>query len=205
MGVASIFTSPTMGNVPGGLTRDEIEQLQESTNFTEEELQRLYRKFQKIDTDGSGTLSKDEFLSIKELQGNPLLERVIDVFDENQDGEVQFTEFISSLAVFSQNGNDDAKLRFAFQIYDIDRDGFISNGELYTVLKKMVGNNLTPEQLQQIVDKTIMEADKDMDGKISYDEFVQMLADRESITKKLSIDFSEDFDYDEEDEEDEEI
>ena len=59
----------------------------------------------------SGTLSKDEFLSIKELQGNPLLERVIDVFDENQDGEVQFTEFISSLAVFSQNGNDDAKLR----------------------------------------------------------------------------------------------
>merc|ERR1712039_1011172 len=189
-----IFTSPTMGNVPGGLTRDEIEQLQ-----------RLYRKFQKIDTDGSGTLSKDEFLSIKELQGNPLLERVIDVFDENQDGEVQFTEFISSLAVFSQNGNDDAKLRFAFQIYDIDRDGYISNGELYTVLKKMVGNNLTPEQLQQIVDKTIMEADKDMDGKISYDEFVQMLADRESITKKLSIDFSEDFDYDEEDEEDEEI
>eukprot|EP00012_Vannella_robusta_P005768 CAMPEP_0206206962 /NCGR_PEP_ID=MMETSP0166-20121206/15299_1 /ASSEMBLY_ACC=CAM_ASM_000260 /TAXON_ID=95228 /ORGANISM="Vannella robusta, Strain DIVA3 518/3/11/1/6" /LENGTH=176 /DNA_ID=CAMNT_0053627615 /DNA_START=39 /DNA_END=570 /DNA_ORIENTATION=- len=169
---------------------------------TEDELQRLYRKFKKIDTDGSGTLSKEEFLEIKELQGNPLLERVIDVFDENQDGEVQFTEFISSLAVFSQNGNDDAKLRFAFQIYDIDRDGFISNGELFMVLKKMVGNNLTNEQLQQIVDKTIMEADKDGDGKISFDEFVQMLADRESITKKLSIDFSEDFDdYDEEESE----
>lgn len=55
-------------------------------------------------------MSKEEFLNIKEFQGNPLLERVIDVFDENQDGEVQFTEFISSLAVFSQNGNDDAKL-----------------------------------------------------------------------------------------------
>ena len=47
-----------------------------------------------------------------------------------------------------------------------------------------------------------MEADKDGDGKISFDEFVQMLADRESITKKLSIDFSEDFDdYDEEESE----
>lgn len=71
------------------------------------------------------------------------------------------------------------------------------------VLKKMVGNNLTNEQLQQIVDKTIMEADKDGDGKISFDEFVQMLADRESITKKLSIDFSEDMDYDEEESEEE--
>ena len=48
-----------------------------------------------------------------------------------------------------------------------------------------------------------MEADKDMDGKISYDEFVQMLADRESITKKLSIDFSEDFDYDDSEDDEE--
>lgn len=49
----------------------------------------------------------------------------------------------------------------AFKVYDMDRDGFISNGELYLVLKQMVGNNLKDQQLQQIVDKTIMEADKD--------------------------------------------
>jgi Ca2+-binding EF-hand superfamily protein len=30
----------------------------------------------------------------------------------------------------------------AFKVYDIDRDGYISNGELYLVLKQMVGNNL---------------------------------------------------------------
>ena len=30
----------------------------------------------------------------------------------------------------------------AFKVYDIDRDGFISNGELYLVLKQMVGSNL---------------------------------------------------------------
>ncbi len=54
-------------------------------------------------------------------------------------------------------------------MYDIDRDGFISNGELFSVLKMMVGNNLKDTQLQQIVDKTIINADKDGDGKISFE------------------------------------
>jgi len=35
----------------------------------------------------------------------------------------------------------------------------------------MVGSNLTDIQLQQIVDKTILEGDADKDGKISYEEF----------------------------------
>ena len=50
----------------------------------------------------------------------------------------------------------------------MDNDGFISNGELFQVLKIMVGNNLKDAQLQQIVDKTIIYADKDNDGKISF-------------------------------------
>ena len=62
----------------------------------------------------------------------------------------------------------------AFQIYDIDRDGFITNSELFQVLKMMVGNNLKDTQLQQIVDKTILYADKDEDGKISFSEFSEV-------------------------------
>jgi hypothetical protein len=30
----------------------------------------------------------------------------------------------------------------AFKVYDMDRDEYISNGELFLVLKMMVGNNL---------------------------------------------------------------
>lgn len=57
-------------------------------------------------------------------------------------------------------GNDDEKkIKFAFNIYDMDKDGYISNGELFTVLKMMVGNNLTDLQLQQLVDRTIIKAD----------------------------------------------
>jgi serine/threonine-protein phosphatase 2B regulatory subunit len=53
----------------------------------------------------------------------------------------------------------------------MDKDGYISNGELFQVLKMMVGNNLKDTQLQQIVDKTIIHADSDGDGKISFEEF----------------------------------
>jgi len=35
----------------------------------------------------------------------------------------------------------------------------------------MVGNNLKDTQLQQIVDKTILFADRDEDGKINFEEF----------------------------------
>lgn len=64
----------------------------------------------------------------------------------------------------------------AFKVYDMDRDGYISNGELFLVLKMMVGNNLKDGQLQQIVDKTIMEADRDGDGRLSFEEFMQMVS-----------------------------
>ena len=69
----------------------------------------------------------------------------------------------------------------AFRIYDMDNDGFISNGELFQVLKMMVGNNLKETQLQQIVDKTVINADKDGDGKISFSEFCAV-----SLTPKFS-------------------
>jgi hypothetical protein len=39
------------------------------------------------------------------------------------------------------------------------------------VLKLMVGDNLKDVQLQQIVDKTIIYADKDGDGMVSFEEF----------------------------------
>lgn len=42
---------------------------------------------------------------------------------------------------------------------------------MFQVLKMMVGNNLKDTQLQQIVDKTILFADKDEDGKINFEEF----------------------------------
>jgi serine/threonine-protein phosphatase 2B regulatory subunit len=38
----------------------------------------------------------------------------------------------------------------------------------------MVGNNLNDIQLQQLVDRTIIKADEDYDGKISFSEFCKV-------------------------------
>jgi len=122
---------------------------------------------------------------LPELQQNPLVRRVIDIFDDDGNGEVDFKEFIMGLSHFSAKGDIENKLRFAFRIYDIDNDGFVSNGELYQVLKMMVGNNLKDTQLQQIVDKTILLYDKDKDGKISFQEFCQVVGNTDIHTKMV--------------------
>jgi Ca2+-binding EF-hand superfamily protein len=59
-----------MGNVDSNLTGDELENMKTMSNFSERELKRLHRRFKKLDTDGSDTLTIDEFMSIPELAGN---------------------------------------------------------------------------------------------------------------------------------------
>lgn len=119
-----------------------------------DEIRRLGKRFRKLDLDNSGALSLDEFLSLPELQQNPLVQRVIDIFDEDGNGEVDFKgtlitpklswdvffnnsfsslEFIQGVSQFSVKGDKESKLRFAFRIYDMDNDGYISNGELFQV------------------------------------------------------------------------
>lgn len=145
-----------------------------ASHFTQKEIQKLYARFKQIDSDGSGDLDPREIFNVPELQQNPLVQRVISIFDINKDGKISFSEFLTGTipqhaGLASLYGNDEEKkLRFAFKIYDIDEDGYITNGELFTVLKMMVGNNLTDMQLQQLVDRTIIKADLDYDGRISF-------------------------------------
>lgn len=169
----------TMGNAHG---------LPDVEGFSREEVSRLEKRFHKLDLDRSGAISVKEFLSVPELRDNPLVQRVADVLDSNRSGEVDFKEFVLGLAQFAIRDQDrEKKLEFIFSIYDMDRDGFISNGELFQVLKMMVGKNLSDSQLQQIVDKTINYLDKDQDGKISFDEFQQLVDKKGALADITSM------------------
>lgn len=169
-----------------GATSSILDSLMEGTHFDREEIDRLRKRFMKLDSDRSGEIDKNEFLSIPGISSNPLASRLMDVFDLNSDGTIDFQEFITGLSAFSGKSSRLDKLRFAFKIYDIDRDGFIGNGELFIVMKAMVGQNLKDEELQQIVDKTIMEADKDGDGKLSFEEF-ELVVDLGKVASVMTL------------------
>jgi len=171
-----------MGQSPSQFMND----LENHSNFNANELERLKKRFMKLDADGNGSIDREEFLQIPQIASNPLASRMIAIFDEDGGGTVDFQEFVGGLSAFSSRGGRDEKLKFAFKVYDMDRDGYISNGELFLVLKMMVGNNLKDQQLQQIVDKTIMEADKDGDGKLNFEEFAQMVASTD-IVKQMTL------------------
>ena len=115
------------------------------------------------------------------------MKRVIAVLDKNKDGNISFLEFVQGLNSLSAGASQEEKLRFAFAIYDINGDGYISNGELFTVLKMMVGNNLNDVQLQQLVDRTIIKADTDFDGKISFEEFCTVSIEIQSSSEAIGM------------------
>ncbi|KAI5956332.1 CNB1 [Candida jiufengensis] len=169
-----------------GASSSILNDFMEDTNFNLEEIDRLRKRFMKLDKDKSGEIDKNEFLSIPGISSNPLATRLMDVFDKDGDGQIDFQEFITGLSAFSGKSSNLDKLNFAFNIYDIDRDGYIGNGELFIVMKMMVGKNLKDEELQQIVDKTIMEADHDGDGKLNFEEFKNAV-DNNTIANTLTL------------------
>ncbi|RMX38790.1 hypothetical protein pdam_00017683 [Pocillopora damicornis] len=80
-----------------------------------DEIRRLGKRFRKLDLDKSGALSVDEFMSLPELQQNPLVQRVIDIFDTDGNGEVDFKEFIEGVSQFSVKGDKESKLKCKFR------------------------------------------------------------------------------------------
>lgn len=53
------------------------------------------------------------------------------------------------------------------QVFDRNNSGFISRCDLKRVMQEIVGENVSDEE----VDLMMLEADKDQNGKIDYEEF----------------------------------
>lgn len=170
-----------MGANTSALLSEEIEEIARESNLSQSEIKRLYKRFQKLDRNQSGTLEADELMMIPELAMNPLVPRIVAIFDS-----VNFRQFVSYLSVFGLNGTAEAKTDFAFRIYDVDGDGYVSERDLETVLKMMVGDNIEEDSLQRVVKKVFDDADKDRNGLISREEFGSAV-DVADIANRLTI------------------
>ena len=101
--------------------------------FDEHELKRLGKRFKKLDVDNSGSLTMDEIKNLPELKRNPFVGRVVDILDKDQNGEVDFKEFIEGMSQFSAKGGKTAKLKFAFR--------YVPTYLVHSDLKKMCLNH----------------------------------------------------------------
>eukprot|EP00096_Caligus_rogercresseyi_P009235 TRINITY_DN3100_c0_g1_i1.p1 TRINITY_DN3100_c0_g1~~TRINITY_DN3100_c0_g1_i1.p1 ORF type:complete len:195 (+),score=64.41 TRINITY_DN3100_c0_g1_i1:106-690(+) len=183
------------------LTQEDIIEISNETGFTSNQIERLWSRFTSLDKLQKGYLSREDFLRIPELAINPLGDRIVHAFfKESRDSEadiVNFPDFVRVLAHFrplKKNADKNKmnsrmeKLKFAFRMYDLDGDDKISKEELLAVLTMMVGANISEDQLLSIAERTIIEADKDKDNLISFEEFSNVLQ-RTDVEQKMSIRF----------------
>lgn len=121
-------------------------------------------------------LSKEELLNLPELAANPFKERLLDVFSDNGDGNMNFEQFLDMMSQLSSKAPLETKIDFAFKIYDFNGDGQICEKDLEQVLLFLIqpavtGTTLTSEERTQVINNVIDEMDMDDDGSISYLDF----------------------------------
>ncbi|XP_054884151.1 calcineurin B homologous protein 2 isoform X2 [Poeciliopsis prolifica] len=153
------------------------QQLLQETGFSAAHLLRLHERFRFLDKHGRGHLRQ-------EAVDFPSFVRVLAHFRPMEKNR-------TCAAVQPERANSrNRKLKFAFQLYDRDRDGKISRTELLQVLREMLGLQVTEEQLQSIAERGIQEADLDRDDAICFDEFRKSL-EKVNIDQKMSVRFLE--------------
>ncbi|XP_071948451.1 neuronal calcium sensor 1-like [Antedon mediterranea] len=185
-----------MGKSGSKLDSAILKDLQTNTHFSSKEISQWHRGFMKDCPDGS--LHQHEFLSIYQQffpfgDATKFATFVFKVFDDNQDGLIEFTEFIKALSVTSRGTVED-KLEWAFKLYDLDKDGYITEEEMTDVVDaiyKMVGTMVTyPEDEstpEKMVSKIFKKMDKNLTHKLSKEEFKDGCKLDPSIIKALCL------------------
>jgi len=80
----------------------------------------LYKGFLHV----SGLRDEDGLIDVKEFKDAcgwedcVVSERIFHLFDQDNNGQVDFKEFVEGLAIFSK-GTDEQKIEFSFRLYDL--------------------------------------------------------------------------------------
>ena len=147
-------------------------------------LRDLRQVFREIDTTNDGTITFGELKRALE-QCNLSNKQVEDIFhelDQNDTGVVNFTEFLA--ATLEIKGEiDEIWLAEAFDKLDVDNDGEICKEKLTELLEsEQLKRARKPkvEEMKRVEDaaeEMLAEVDPKEDGKVSYEEFVELFRD----------------------------
>lgn len=164
-------------------TTDDVEDLEtEILSWTTSDMKRVFDTY---DENGDGFICKTELENfMKKLDINVSedeLSIMIESADRNEDGYVDFEEFIELHKSFADRDVlpesdvelvEEAELLEAFQVFDINEDGFISAMELQTVIRSL---GINPAMKVQDCEKIIHAVDKNSDGRVDFSEFRHLM------------------------------
>ncbi|TGO85386.1 hypothetical protein BPOR_0401g00030 [Botrytis porri] len=157
----------------------------QADSLTEEQVSEFKEAFSLFDKNGDGSrttliygstgqiTSKELGTVMRSLGQNPSeseLQDMINEVDADNNGTIDFPEFLTMMARKMKDTDSEEEIREAFKVFDRDNNGFISAAELRHVMTS-IGEKLTDDE----VDEMIREADQDGDGRIDYNEFVQLM------------------------------
>lgn len=155
-------------------------ELAEETHFRPKDLKRLLSQFQKQAI--NGRINKTQFLEgLKQISRKKIsptmAEQLFNSFDKSKDGFINFREFVCGLSVLYKGDNNE-RLQLCFNAYDLDGDGTIDRSELFHIMQSMynhagngIGNMVTKDMIEKMVDNVFEKADSDGDGCLDFDEF----------------------------------
>ncbi|KAJ7951304.1 putative Calcineurin B [Quillaja saponaria] len=169
--------------------------LASETSFTVSEVESLYELYEKL----SSSIVKDGFIQKEELQlalfrnstGQSLFaDRMFDLFDVDQNGQIEFGEFVRCLSVFHPKTPEPVKIKYAFKLYDLRHTGYIEREELKEMVLAILKESdltLSVDVVETIVDKTFLEADTKSDGRIDEEEWKEYVGKNPSLLKNMTL------------------
>ncbi|XP_063053976.1 calcium and integrin-binding family member 2 [Engraulis encrasicolus] len=115
-------------------------------------------------------------VNMPELKENPFRNRIVESFSEDGLGNLSFNDFVDMFSVLSEMAPRELKAIYAFKIYDFNVDNFICKEDLEKTLNRLTKEELTPEEVTLVCDKSIEESDLDGDNKLSFADFENMIS-----------------------------
>uniref|UniRef100_A0A0E0GUP4 non-specific serine/threonine protein kinase n=1 Tax=Oryza nivara TaxID=4536 RepID=A0A0E0GUP4_ORYNI len=140
-------------------------------SLSEEEIAGLKEMFKMLDTDNSGHITLEELKTGLQRVGANLMDSEIDALMEAADidnsGTIDYGEFIAATLHINKVEKED-KLFAAFSYFDKDGSGYITQDELQKACEEFgIGDTR--------IEDIIGDIDQDNDGRIDYNEFVEMM------------------------------
>ena len=89
-------------------------------------------------------------------------------FDDNQSGEICFTEFLTAISVTGK-ADPDQKLHLAFKMYDSDRSGFLELDEICQINK---GLHQLSNDGEAVASLDLEKWDSNGNGGLTEEEFI---------------------------------